>query len=98
MFNKWISRAEEASLPDFQNHEEAREYFIEKYGNDFVFTSAEKIGSQMCYFYHLIIDHETYKMTMKTLKEGLPVQGGSEILSCYQPIEIFANGNVHIVH
>ncbi|QDY47026.1 hypothetical protein FK545_20865 (plasmid) [Planococcus glaciei] len=55
-----INRQEEAELPIFKSHEEARDYFEEKYGEKFVFEESSEIGDGICFFYRLITDEEAY--------------------------------------
>ena len=95
--NKPISRQEESLLPSFNSHEDARHYFTDLYGTDFVFESADYIGDQMCYFYALIINREEYERGQELLKNGTSVSG-FDFLYSYQSIQIMKSGSVHIVH
>ncbi len=92
-----ISRNDEAELPDFSNHELARKYFKNKYGDRFVMASSEIIDGMKIYFYNLILDDEIYKDGQEKLGRGEPVLG-LELMNSYQPIEIWEDGRIHIVH
>ena len=93
---QWISRQEEAELPIFKSHEEARAYFEEKYGEKFVFEESSDIGDGICFFYRLITDEEAYIKGASDLNSNGFV--GMEFLNSYQPIQIMEDGSVHIVH
>ena len=93
-----ISREAEAQIPAFKDAREAIAWFKEKYASDFILQDTEPIGGELCHFYALVHDWEAY---MKGRKQ-LQMQGGHavglEFLLSYQPIQIMADGSVHIVH
>lgn len=91
-----INRQEEAELPIFKSHEEARDYFEEKYGEKFVFEESSEIGDGICFFYRLIIDEEAYIKGVSDLNTNGYV--GMEFMNSYQPIQIMEDGSTHIVH
>lgn len=86
-----ISRDEAATFPSFQSHEEARAFFIEKYGDAFQLTDSE----DGIFFYHLILDATTYWNAISQLNKLGFIQGS--FLTSYQDIQIFKDGHVHIV-
>ena len=92
-----ISREEEAALPDFDSHEEARNWFKEKYGKDFMMVDSELISEEIIYFYHLILNRDVYEREMEKLRKGEP-SVGTDLMNSYQVVEIFEGGNIHIVH
>ena len=92
-----ISRKDEELIPQFNSHEEAKSWFEDRYGKDFILNDIEYVGDERCYFYHLILDWEEYKRGQKELKENGYMAGMSFLMS-YQPVEIMENGGVHIVH
>ncbi len=94
---KWISREEEAELPEFESFEDAWEFFEKRYGKDVVLESVEFINEKKCYFCGLIIDWESYNEMVRLFEAGEPVIG-MKYLECKQPIQIFEDGSVHIVH
>lgn len=91
-----INRQEEAELPIFKSHEEARDYFEEKYGEKFVFEESSETGDGICFFYRLIIDEEAYIKGVSDLNTNGYV--GMEFMNSYQPIQIMEDGSTHIVH
>lgn len=92
-----ISRNNEAALPDFSSHEMARKYFKNKYGDLFVMTDSEVIDGMKIYFYKLILDNEIFRNGQEKLKQGEPVLG-LNLMNSYQPIEIWEDGRIHIIH
>lgn len=94
---KWISREEESTFPEFDSFQGAWDFFAEMYAEDIVLETVEVINEEKCYFCALITDKETYKEMNRLLEKGLPVIG-MKYLECRQPIQIFENGQVHVVH
>lgn len=92
-----ISRNEEANLPDFSSHEMARKYFKNKYGDRFVMTNSEILDGMKIYFYSLILDNEIFEDGQKKIGKGDPVHG-LDFMNSYQPIEIWEDGRIHIIH
>lgn len=95
--NKKITRQEEAELPEFKSHTEARAWFKEKYGDDFMLTGVEPIGDQKCYFYNLVLDRKEFNRFMEEAQQTIIVSAASFIDS-YQPVQIMEDGSIHIVH
>lgn len=93
-----ISREEEHNLPEFNSHAEARMYFKEKYGTDFMITDSDIIDGQKIYFYTLILDREAYYDKMAELEVNGYVEMSERYFFCSQDIQISEDGNVHIVH
>lgn len=92
-----ISRKDEESIPQFNSHKEAKEWFEERYGKDFILTGIEQVGEEQCYFYYLVLDWEEYKKGQKELQENGYMAGLSFLMS-HQPVQIMESGSVHIVH
>lgn len=94
-----ISREEEAKLPQFKSHLEARKYFKDKYGdNNFQMMDSYMVGKEKFYNYDLILDRKVYFDKMKEIQEKGIVEITKEKLFCSQCIQISENGFVHIVH
>lgn len=93
---KPISREDEANIPVFTSHSEAIEYFKERYGSDLLYEDYDSD----CYFFCLILNHEAFRRGRKAMSKGEPLTGDVALsfIHSYQPIQIFDNGNVHIVH
>lgn len=93
-----ISREEEYALPKFKSHQEAREYFKEKYGDDFQMTDSNVIGGEKIYFYKLILNKEAFKEMHRQMKENGYASCTKEMMFSSQDIQIWENGGIHIVH
>ncbi|WKA53226.1 hypothetical protein [Planococcus shixiaomingii] len=93
---RWISKQEEAELPTFNSHEEAINYFEEKYGEKFVFEESAETDNGLCFFYRLITDEEAYIKGVTDLNATGNV--GMEFKKSYQPIQIMEDGSIQIAH
>lgn len=91
------SREDEANLPEFKSYGEALAYFKEKHGKDFQFASGDFIDGQKIYFYHLIVDRETYERCMKEM-ENNGYSSGLDLIMSYQSVEIWEDGRIHMIH
>lgn len=94
---KKYSREDEANLPSFSSHDEARKYFKEKHGSNFQMIDSEVINGQKYYFYNLILDEKAYNNGMEELTEK-GYTSGLELMNSYQKIEIREDGFVHMIH
>lgn len=92
-----ISREDEARIPPFDSHDEARQWFKAKYGEMFMLMDSEIIGGQKCYFHNLVLDYDTWLNGQEELKRTGSIVG-MKYLGSYQAIQIFADGHIHIVH
>lgn len=92
-----ITREEESKIPQFNSHDEARQWFKEKYGSEFMMAGSEIIGEEKCYFYYLILDREAFMRGHKEMEEK-GYTTGTALLMSYQPIQIMESGSIHIVH
>lgn len=95
---QWITREEEHNLPDFKSHREAIEYFKGIYGDRFVVVDTEDIGGRICYFCRLITNPATYEKGISILSQGKGYSDGGDFISSNQPIEIWEDGRIHIIH
>ena len=93
-----ISRKAEAEIPEFNSHETAREYFKNKYGNHFMMTGSEFIDDQKVYFYSLILDRKTFEDGHEQMAKDGFMADALNFMNSYQPIEIFEDGRIHIIH
>ena len=98
LINMKISRQAEAEFPDFYNHENARKFFKNKYGDSFVMANSEMIGDEKVYFHHLILDRQQYFDSFKKLKEDSFITDSLEFMNSYQSIEIFEDGRIHVIY
>ena len=93
-----ISRQAEAEFPEFDSHEHARKFCKNKYGDSFVMASSEMIGDEKVYFYHLILDRQQYFDGFQKLKEDGFITDSLDFMNSYQPVEIFEDGRIHVIH
>ena len=93
-----ISRQAEDEFPEFDSHEKARKYFKDKYGDSFILTSSEMIGDDKVFFYHLILDRQEYLKGRKKLEEDGFIMDSLDFINSHQPVEIFEDGRIHVIH
>ncbi len=91
-----ISKQEQAEFPVFKSHEEAFDYFEEKYGEKFVFEESLDTSDGTCFYYRLIIDEEAYVKGISDLNSTGYV--GMEFMKSYQPVRIMKDGSLYIIH
>ena len=96
-----ISRNEEASFPEFQDHLSAIHWLNKKYGAEkFVMTDIidDNFGKVYCYDY--ILDKETYTKGKDLLLRNKIMSGKESMkyMLSSQRIEISENGDIHIIH
>lgn len=94
----YISREEEAKIPEFTSHEEARSWFKEKYGDRFMMTGSEDLTEGKVYFYRLILDEEKHEELQRRMAEDGYVIGMAELTFSFQSIEVFSDGSIHVIH
>lgn len=92
-----ISREDEGSFPEFASYEEAKTFFTERFGSDFILQDIEDINGQQCYFHAVVVDWEQYKIGQLQFSRGEAVTG-LDYISSYQPVQIMQDGSVHVVH
>lgn len=92
-----ISREDESRFPKFNSYDEARAYFVEKFGSDFIFQDVDDIDGQQCFFHAVVVDWEKYKAGRLQLQRNGHVTGIDFVLS-YQPVQIMQDGSVHVVY
>ena len=92
-----ITREDENRFPKFNSYEEARVYFSERFGSDFILQDIEDINGQQCFFHAVVVDWEQYKIGQLQFSRGEAVTGLDYIFS-YQPVQIMQDGSVHVVH
>lgn len=92
-----ISRKEEAELPSFDSHEEARGYFKERYGDDFIMVGTETIKGEKCYFYYILLDRAAFEEGTRKIQAGIH-DASLKYLESHQPVQIMESGSIHIVH
>lgn len=91
------TREMEANLPEFESAAEAREYFKEKHGKNFVLLFSDVIDGMKIYFNNLVLNEEVYERSLRYLGNDNDIDG-LELLNSYQRIEIWEDGRVHMIH
>lgn len=91
-----ITRSAEAALPQFSNHEEARDYFKTQYGDRFIMTDSRVFDGVKTYFYHLLLGDSAYQGGIKKFRDGERVSD-MDFLFSYQSVEITEDGQIHVV-
>ena len=97
MVRSWISRQAEAEWPEFGSFQEAWEYLKGVFGEDLVLETVDVVGGEKCYFSALVTDWVAYDEMNRLFEKGEPVVG-MRYMACRQPIQIFEDGQVHVVH
>lgn len=98
MFKGWISREEEANIPVFNSYDEARKYFQNKYGKDFILETIDYVDGQKCYFHAIVVSWENYRRLQKAMERHETGNLGIDVMASSQPVQILEDGSVHIVH
>jgi len=93
-----ISRQAEAEIPEFNSYAEAQKYFAEKYGEKFILANIEMIDGEEVFFYHLILDEKEYYAGRDKLAKDGYIHDSLSFINSYQPIEIFHDGRIHVIH
>ena len=92
-----ISREQEAALPNFASHDEARLYFKEIYKDNFQMEQSHMINEEKIYFYVLILNSDAYYEGVKEMvADGSMIS--EDFLLSKQSIEIHENGYICIIH
>ncbi|MFT4413931.1 hypothetical protein ACLM5H_08735 [Fredinandcohnia humi] len=82
-------------MPDFQNHEEAREWFKNEFQDKFLLRTHDKIEGKMVYYYHIVKDPEVYKEYMESFgRTGEHEITNIQTFESYSTVEISENGDV----
>ena len=89
-----ISKQEAAEFPLFNSHEEAINYFEEKYGERFVLEESSDTNDGLCFFYRLITDEDAYIKGVSDLNSTGYI--AMEFMNSYQPIQIMENGSIQV--
>lgn len=101
---KGITREDEARLPRFESHAEARTYFSAKYGDDAFqiedsFVVGEDDDATIVYRYSLVLDRDAFEEGRRRLMQGsLQGEGAMRFLRSYQTVEVSLEGSVHVIH
>lgn len=94
---RMLSRKFDHSLPGFGSHHEARDWFRDLFGDKFMLTESFKVEEQICWSYVIIHNQEEWDKGMKSLQET-GFASGMDFVMATQDVQIFDDGDVHIVH
>ncbi|RLL43750.1 hypothetical protein D8M04_12580 [Oceanobacillus piezotolerans] len=84
-------------MPDFQHHEEARQWFKDKFKNDFLIRSSDTIDGRKIFFYHIIKNPQVYQKYMESFAKPVNHEiTNMETFESYTTVEISEDGDVSI--
>ncbi|WP_156291982.1 hypothetical protein [Oceanobacillus salinisoli] len=84
-------------MPDFHNHDEARQWFKEKFGDDFLIRSSDVVNETKIYYYHIVKDLELYQQYMESFAKPVKHEiTNMETFESYSTVEISENGDVNM--
>lgn len=82
-------------LPDFNSHDEAREWFKGHYQDRFLLRNSDVMEGQRVFYYHIVKDPDTYREYMESLSSEVEKEYSStEPFESYSTVEISENGDV----
>lgn len=93
--HKRLKREFESDIQEFRSLEEVQRWFTEMFGEDFILESVFPVGNLECWNYLVIHNKIEWTKGQALLKQGRPA--GEDYLWSYQSIQVFANGDIHIV-
>ncbi|KHF40608.1 hypothetical protein [Halalkalibacter okhensis] len=83
------------NMPDFQNHDEARSWFKEQFGDRFLLKNSDEFEGERVYYYHLVKNPEVYHEYMEALSSSVEHKITSmEPFQSYSTIEISEDGRI----
>lgn len=84
-------------MPNFQSHEEARQWFKGKFQEDFLIRCSEAFQGRKIYFYHIVKNKDLYQNYMQSFtKHTRPQITNMDTFNSYSTVEISENGEVNI--
>ncbi|WP_210365288.1 hypothetical protein [Bacillus sp. REN3] len=91
-----ITPEQEAEIPVFKSHDEAREWFKKRYGQAFQMVESENVDGRKCFIYYLVLDKDTFWKGQKELADGGTTSNALKYLGSFQAIHIFEDGSIFI--
>lgn len=86
---------ERRDMPSFSNHEEAREWFKEQFGDRFLLRMTDMKDGKRVNFYHLVKDPDVYQPYMESFASSVKHEiTNMDVFKSYTTIEIDENGQV----
>ncbi|RKQ31347.1 hypothetical protein [Oceanobacillus halophilus] len=84
-------------MPDFKNHEDARQWFKEQFHDDFLIRSSDVVNGEKIYFYHIIKNPELYQQYMESFAKPVKHEiTNMETFESYSTVEISEDGDVKV--
>ncbi|WP_186577905.1 hypothetical protein [Aquibacillus kalidii] len=83
-----------SDMPDFHNHEQAREWFKDQFENRFTLGDSTIINGKRTYYYHLIKDPEKYHQYMESFSKKDHDITNFHTFESYSTIEINEDGDI----
>ncbi|MBB5172491.1 hypothetical protein [Texcoconibacillus texcoconensis] len=86
-------------MPDFHNHEEAREWFKNQFHERFSLRSSDDEDGKKVYYYHLIKHPDQYEQYMESFakeQEGHEITN-METFESYSTVQITEDGDIHFI-
>ncbi|WP_174728015.1 hypothetical protein [Mesobacillus harenae] len=83
-------------MPIFKNHEEAQNWFKDRYHDRFVRMTTNDEEGKMVYFYHLVKDPDAYQSYIASLEDPDTDITTTEPFYSYSTIEINEDGEISV--
>ncbi|MFS0862609.1 hypothetical protein [Fredinandcohnia sp. 179-A 10B2 NHS] len=84
-------------MPDFNSHEEAREWFKSEYQDKFLLRTHDEVDGKKVFFYHIVKDPEVYQQYMESFaKPGEHEITNMKTFESYSTVEISEDGDISI--
>ncbi|WP_421384946.1 hypothetical protein ACOJQI_09290 [Bacillus salacetis] len=83
-------------MPEFRSHQEASEWFGDKFQGQFVFKGKDMIDDVPAYFYHIVKDVNSYNRYMNALSEEDSTIDSMSTFYSYTTVVISEDGDVEI--
>jgi hypothetical protein len=83
-------------MPEFENHQDASDWFGDKFQGQFVFKEKDMINDVPTYFYHIVKDVNSYNRYMNALTEEDSTIDSTNTFYSYTTVAISEDGDVEI--
>ncbi len=84
-------------MPDFHKHEDAQEWFKNKFGEKFVFKSEDVSDGERVFFYHIVKNDKEYEHYMEFLQQDTHEElQDTTAFHSYTTVEISEHGDVSL--
>lgn len=83
-------------MPEFENHQEASEWFGNRFQGQFIFKEKDTLNGIPTYFYHIIKDVNNYNRYMNALSQEESEIEAAQSFYSYTTVSITDDGDVEI--